>query len=100
MLCRSVVRVGSVQVSITLSPLRAALISLTGLGNCNDGGNGGPGHPQLLAQISASRAATRCNLLLSLSPAVRARLREIRGCAYPRLRFLSVATSAPCCEMA
>jgi hypothetical protein len=39
--CRSVVTVGIVHVSVTLSPLRVARKSEGGLGNSSDGGCGG-----------------------------------------------------------
>jgi len=40
--CRSVVRSGIVQLSVTALPLRAARRSLGGFGNSSEGGNGGP----------------------------------------------------------
>jgi hypothetical protein len=47
-LCRSVVRSGTLHVSVTRSPLREARKSDGGFGNSSDGGLGGPidAHPQ------------------------------------------------------
>src|SRR5260221_8032203 len=51
----SVVSVGAVQVSVTESPLRCAVRSVTALGILSDGGCGAPG----LAQPAQSRAKTK-----------------------------------------
>ena len=57
-LCRSVVREGIVQVSVTLSPLRAACRSEGGFGSSSDGGNGGPIEAHPLAHINAPRTGS------------------------------------------
>jgi hypothetical protein len=51
-----VVSAGTVQVSTTLSPLRAARKSVGGLGNSSDGGRGGPiaAHPANTSGASAT----------------------------------------------
>jgi hypothetical protein len=57
-LCRSVVRAGIVQVSVTLSPLRAACRSVGGFGNSSDGGSGAPIEAHPLAHTNAPRTGS------------------------------------------
>jgi hypothetical protein len=57
-LCRSVVRAGIVQVSVTLSPLRDACRSVGGFGNSSDGGSGAPIEAHPLAHTNAPRTGS------------------------------------------
>jgi hypothetical protein len=57
-LCRSVVRAGIVQVSVTLSPLRTACRSVGGFGNSSDGGSGAPIEAHPLAHTNAPRTGS------------------------------------------